>query len=129
MAEDGVATVGNKGFHRPPIIRPIKLKVPLWSLSHHHPDTVFATEGLCPMIEFDHVSRKYGPKLAVDRLSLTIQPGELFALLGPNGAGKTTSIKMLVGLLRPTSGTVRICGYDVVRETRQANRCVGLRAR
>ena len=77
------------------------------------------------MIEFDHVSRKYGPKLAVDRLSLTIQPGELFALLGPNGAGKTTSIKMLVGLLRPTSGTVRICGYDVVRETRQANRCVG----
>jgi ABC-type Fe3+/spermidine/putrescine transport system ATPase subunit len=77
------------------------------------------------MIEFDHVSRNYGPKLAVDRLSLTIQPGELFALLGPNGAGKTTSIKMLVGLLRPTSGTVRICGYDVVRETRQANRCVG----
>src|SRR5689334_22855856 len=77
------------------------------------------------MIEFDHVSRNYGPKLAVDHLSLTIQPGELFALLGPNGAGKTTSIKMLVGLLRPTSGTVRICGYDVVRETRQANRCVG----
>lgn len=77
------------------------------------------------MIEFDQVTRNYGRKTAVDRLTLTIQPGELFALLGPNGAGKTTTIKMLVGLLRPNTGTVRICGYDVVRETRQANRCVG----
>lgn len=77
------------------------------------------------MIEFDQVTRNYGRKRAVDRLSLTIRPGELFALLGPNGAGKTTTIKMLVGLLRPNAGTVRICGYDVVRETRQANRCVG----
>ena len=77
------------------------------------------------MIEFDQVTRNYGAKTAVDRLTLAIQPGELFALLGPNGAGKTTTIKMLVGLLRPTAGTVRICGYDVVRETRQANRCLG----
>lgn len=77
------------------------------------------------MIEFDQVTRNYGRKRAVDRLTLTIRPGELFALLGPNGAGKTTTIKMLVGLLRPNAGTVRICGYDVVRETRQANRCVG----
>ena len=77
------------------------------------------------MIEFDQVTRNYGAKTAVDRLTLAIQPGELFALLGPNGAGKTTTIKMLVGLLRPTVGTVRICGYDVVRETRQANRCLG----
>ncbi len=77
------------------------------------------------MIEFDQVTRNYGRKTAVDRLTLTIRPGELFALLGPNGAGKTTTIKMLVGLLRPNAGTVRICGYDVVRETRQANRCIG----
>ncbi len=77
------------------------------------------------MIEFDQVTRNYGRKTAVDRLTLTIAPGELFALLGPNGAGKTTTIKMLVGLLRPNAGTVRICGYDVVRETRQANRCIG----
>jgi ABC-2 type transport system ATP-binding protein len=77
------------------------------------------------MIEFDQVSRKYGQVTAVDRISLSIPPRELFALLGPNGAGKTTTIKMLVGLLRPTSGGVRICGYDVVRETRQANRCLG----
>jgi len=77
------------------------------------------------MIEFDQVSRKYGQVTAVDRISLSIPPRELFALLGPNGAGKTTTIKMIVGLLRPTSGSVRICGYDVVRETRQANRCLG----
>ncbi len=77
------------------------------------------------MIEFDQVSRNYGRKTAVERLSLTVQPGELFALLGPNGAGKTTTIKMLVGLLRPSTGAVRICGYDVVKETRQANRSMG----
>jgi ABC-2 type transport system ATP-binding protein len=77
------------------------------------------------MIEFDKTSRNYGRIKAVDSLSLTVQPRELFALLGPNGAGKTTSIKMLVGLLRPNSGTVRISGYDVVKETRQANHCLG----
>lgn len=77
------------------------------------------------MIEFDHVSRSYGDKLAVDDLELTIPAGELFALLGPNGAGKTTSIKMMVGLLHPSSGHVRICGRDVVRQTREANRLLG----
>ena len=60
------------------------------------------------MIEFAHVSRTYGPKTAVADLSLAIPRGELFALLGPNGAGKTTSIKMLVGLLHPSKGTIRI---------------------
>jgi ABC-2 type transport system ATP-binding protein len=77
------------------------------------------------MIEFDHVSRTYGDKLAVDDLDLTIPAGELFALLGPNGAGKTTTIKMMVGLLHPSSGHVRIRGHDVVRETRHANRLLG----
>ena len=77
------------------------------------------------MIEFEQVTRNYGRKTAVDRLTLTIRAGELFALLGPNGAGKTTTIKMLAGLLRPNSGMVRICGYDVFRDSRQANRCVG----
>jgi len=73
------------------------------------------------MIEFDHVSRTYGPKPAVTDLSLRIPRGELFALLGPNGAGKTTTIKMLVGLLRPSRGAVRICGHDLVKETRAAH--------
>ena len=73
------------------------------------------------MIEFDHVTRTYGAKPAVSDLTLAIPRGELFALLGPNGAGKTTTIKMLVGLLRPSRGSVRICGFDLVRETRSAH--------
>ncbi len=77
------------------------------------------------MIQFHDVSRRFGKKLAVDRLSLEVPAGEVFAFLGPNGAGKTTSIKMLVGLLRPTSGTVRVCGHDTVAQTRQAVRHLG----
>lgn len=77
------------------------------------------------MIELDGVTRNYGRKVAVDGLSLLIPPGELFAFLGPNGAGKTTTIKMLTGLLRPTSGTVRICGYDIADDTRRVARLLG----
>jgi len=77
------------------------------------------------MIEFDEVTRKYGRNVAVDRLSLAVRPGELFALLGPNGAGKTTTIKMLAGLLRPDSGTVSVCGRDVAEDTRLATRALG----
>jgi len=77
------------------------------------------------MIEFDNVTRTFGRKLAVDGLTLAVRPGELFALLGPNGAGKTTTVKMLVGLLRPDSGAVRVCGHDLTRHTRQAARLLG----
>ncbi len=77
------------------------------------------------MIEFQAVTRNYGDKAAVAGLDLTVPAGELFAFLGPNGAGKTTSIKMLVGLLRPSSGCVRVCGFDVVTQTREASRRLG----
>ena len=77
------------------------------------------------MIEFRNVSRSYGRKVAVAGLDLVVRSGEIFAFLGPNGAGKTTSIKMLVGLLRPSSGTVSVCGFDVVSESREANSRVG----
>jgi ABC-2 type transport system ATP-binding protein len=77
------------------------------------------------MIELEDVTRKYGRTLAVDGLSLKVSPGEIFAFLGPNGAGKTTTIKMMVGLLHPTEGTVRLCGYDVTRDPREASRRVG----
>src|SRR6478609_7686289 len=63
------------------------------------------------MIELRGVTKVFGIKKAVDRLDLTVRAGELFAFLGPNGAGKTTTIKMVCGLLAPTSGTVRIGGY------------------
>jgi ABC-2 type transport system ATP-binding protein len=77
------------------------------------------------MIEFVNITRSYGRKVAVEGLNLSVRPGEVFALLGPNGAGKTTTIKMLVGLLRPDSGSVQVCGHDVVVQTRQAARCIG----
>jgi ABC-2 type transport system ATP-binding protein len=77
------------------------------------------------MIELDHVSRTYGKKLAVADLSLTVPPGQLFAFLGPNGAGKTTTIKMVVGLLRPTAGSIRVCGHNVVQQPRHANQLLG----
>ncbi len=72
------------------------------------------------MIEFHEVSKRFGLKLAVDRLTLRIDRGELFTLLGPNGAGKTTSIKLMCGLLFPTSGSVSISGYDIQRQGDQA---------
>src|SRR6266516_4035015 len=77
------------------------------------------------MIELNDVTKKYGTKTAVDRLSLRIDRGELFAFLGPNGAGKTTTIKMLCGLLFPTAGTVRVGGFDMAAQGDQARRLIG----
>jgi ABC-2 type transport system ATP-binding protein len=74
------------------------------------------------MIELEHVSKNYGTKVAVSDLSLKIEPGEFFAVLGPNGAGKTTTIKMICGLLRPTSGAVRVCGFDLQKQPLEAKR-------
>lgn len=73
------------------------------------------------MIELRHVTRCYGRKVAVDGLDLQIPEGELFAFLGPNGAGKTTTIKMMVGLLQPNDGEVRIGGFNLVTHAREAN--------
>jgi ABC-2 type transport system ATP-binding protein len=77
------------------------------------------------MIEFQQVYRSYGDKLAVENLSFQLAAGELFSMLGHNGAGKTTCIKMLVGLIRPGSGSVRVGGYDLVTETREATALIG----
>ncbi len=76
------------------------------------------------MIELHEVNKLYGTKLAVDRLSLHVDHGELFAFLGPNGAGKTTTIKLMCGLLFPTSGTVRIGGFDMSRDGDRARRMI-----
>ena len=68
------------------------------------------------MIELEHLFKKFGPLTAVDDLSLRVAQGEFFALLGPNAAGKTTSIKILAGLMKPTSGTARVAGFDIQKE-------------
>jgi ABC-2 type transport system ATP-binding protein len=65
------------------------------------------------MIELDHIVKKFGDLVAVNDLSLTVQRGEFFAVLGPNAAGKTTTIRILTGLIKPTSGLTRLAGFDV----------------
>lgn len=72
------------------------------------------------MIELHNLVKHFGDVRAVDGLSLTVPKGEFFCVLGPNAAGKTTTIKMIVGLIRPHSGTVRVAGYDVQTEPLEA---------
>ena len=74
------------------------------------------------MIELDQLVKKFGDLTAVNGVSLKIARGELFALLGPNAAGKTTAIKLLAGLIKPTSGAARICGFDVQAQPLEARR-------
>ena len=64
------------------------------------------------VIETDALTKRFGDKLAVDRLTLSVEAGEVMGFLGPNGSGKTTTIRLLMGLLRPTSGSARILGRD-----------------
>jgi ABC-2 type transport system ATP-binding protein len=76
------------------------------------------------MIDLQEVTKRYGAKTAVDRLTLQIAAGELFAFLGPNGAGKTTTIKLMCGLLFPTEGIVRVGGYDLQNEGDKARQLI-----
>jgi ABC-2 type transport system ATP-binding protein len=74
------------------------------------------------MISIQAVTKTYGPRTAVDRLSLEIAGGEFFAILGPNGAGKTTTIKMIAGLLKPSDGRILVCGHDTQGAALEAKR-------
>jgi len=77
------------------------------------------------LIQIKGMSKFYGSFQAVENLDLEAFPGEVFGFLGPNGAGKTTTIKILSGLIPPTSGKVMICGHDVVGEPLKAKACTG----
>jgi ABC-2 type transport system ATP-binding protein len=77
-------------------------------------------------VQIESLSKRYGRVLAVDSLSLRVAPGEFFGFLGPNGAGKSTTIRILSGLLRPTSGTARVLGFDVVEEPLEVKRRIGV---
>ena len=77
------------------------------------------------MIEISDLKKNYGKIEAVSNLNLTVQKGELFGFIGPNGAGKTTTIKMLGGLIAPDSGSVKICGIDMVEEPVRAKSKIG----
>lgn len=77
------------------------------------------------VIETEAITKRYGTQIAVDRLSFTVQEGEIFGFLGPNGAGKTTTIMMLMGLTEPTSGSARVLGFDPTRNPIQIKSKVG----
>lgn len=77
------------------------------------------------MIEISNLVKKYGDHVAVDNLSLTIEPGKIYGLLGPNGAGKSTTMNILTGYIGATSGTVKINGYDILNQPEEAKKCVG----
>jgi ABC-2 type transport system ATP-binding protein len=78
-----------------------------------------------PLIQLTDLSRSYGDRAAVRGLSLEVPGGEVLGLLGPNGAGKSTTIKMLATLLRPSGGTARIAGHDLVAEANEVRRLIG----
>jgi len=77
------------------------------------------------MIEIRNLTKKYGAFTAVDDISLSVSPGEIYGFLGPNGAGKTTTIRILAGLSLPTSGVVRIAGHDVGSDGARTKSIVG----
>ncbi len=72
------------------------------------------------MIELSHLSKRFGDIVAVNDLSLSVKRGEFFAVLGPNAAGKTTTIKIIVGLIKPSSGSARVAGFDVQSQPLEA---------
>jgi ABC-2 type transport system ATP-binding protein len=76
----------------------------------------------------ERLTKQFGSQLAVDALDMTVNRGEIFGFLGPNGAGKSTTIRMLIGLLRPTSGTANVAGFDVVHQTLDVKRRIGYMA-
>jgi len=77
-------------------------------------------------IETNQLTRSFNSLTAVDRLNITVESGEIFGLLGPNGAGKTTTISMLCTILKPTSGTAKVNGFDIVKEATQVRKSIGI---
>lgn len=77
------------------------------------------------MIEINNLVKKYGDHVAVDHLSLTVEPGRIYGFLGPNGAGKSTTMNIITGYLGATSGEVKINGYDIFAQPEEAKKCVG----
>ena len=77
-------------------------------------------------IDVQNIGKRFGDFTAVDGISFTVQPGEIFGLLGPNGAGKSTLIRMLTTLLPPTSGTALVGGFDVVKDADGVRRAIGV---
>lgn len=77
------------------------------------------------MIQVDNLIKKYGGHTAVDQLSFTVEKGQIYGFLGPNGAGKSTTMNIMTGYIAANSGTVKINGYDILKEAERAKQCIG----
>ena len=77
-------------------------------------------------IETSELTRRFNGLVAVDKLNISVERGEVFGLLGPNGAGKTTTISMLCTILKPTSGSARVNGFDIVKQDTQVRKSIGI---
>jgi ABC-2 type transport system ATP-binding protein len=82
-------------------------------------------QGWGPMIAVQELTKVFGPQTAVDHLTFEIPAGQIVGFLGPNGAGKSTTLKMLTGMLEPTSGRATICGLDLLNDTLEVKRRIG----
>ena len=78
-----------------------------------------------PVIAVRHLTKRFGEFTAVDRLTIEVAPGSIFAFLGANGSGKSTTIRMLIGLLRPSEGSIEVDGIDVIRHPRRVRDHIG----
>ncbi|MCA9696118.1 MAG: ATP-binding cassette domain-containing protein, partial [Myxococcales bacterium] len=78
-----------------------------------------------PVVLAEHLGRRFGKLVAVEDVSLRVEVGEVYGVLGPNGAGKSTTIRMLCGLLDPSSGSARVVGIDVARQPEQVKARIG----
>src|SRR5947207_12238529 len=78
-----------------------------------------------PIIDVRGLSRRFGDHLAVDNVTFSVSEGEVFGFLGPNGSGKSTTIRMLCGILAPTSGTGTVLGFDIAREGERVKQHIG----
>src|SRR5215831_236557 len=80
------------------------------------------------IIETRDLTRRFGTLTAVDHLTLSVAPGEIFGLVGPDGAGKTTTLRMLCGLMDPSEGSARVAGHDTVKESQAVKDQIGYMA-
>src|SRR6476659_6452530 len=77
------------------------------------------------MIKVENITKAFGPKVAVNNVSFTVERGEVLGFLGPNGAGKSTSMRMITGFIPPTDGKVTVGGFDIVNNPIPAKRLIG----
>ena len=94
-------------------------------LPKQNDEKTLVASGKPAILETEALTRRFGTLIAVDRLTISVEAGEVFGLLGPNGAGKTTAIKMLTTLLPATSGKAIVAGFDIIRQAAKVRRAIG----